>query len=305
MAESRTVTVVPLSSTNYATWKVQCKMTLIKEGLWNIVNGTKTELEGNANQRVKFMARHDRALAIIVLAMKPSLLYFHVVVQDPTDPVAVWKILADQFQHKTWANTLELKQKLFSLQLAEGGSVQVHIKLSSKICDELSAIGENISEKDRVVYLLAILPESYSTLVTVLEASAEVPSLAAVRERLLHEEMKEKSRSSQQSQEEALATNFKRKLRCHFCNKPVHFKKDCEELAKLKGQTRSVQVKKKSKMGAFKVTITEDDNSSDSESTGLVMQHALPSECSARDQWILDSGATCHMCNQEILFCRY
>ena len=61
-----------------------------------------------------------------------------------------------------------------SLRLAEGGPVQEHIKFMSKICDELSAIGENISEEDRVVYLLASLPKSYSTLVTVLEASAFV-----------------------------------------------------------------------------------------------------------------------------------
>ena len=39
MAESRMVFVVPLNGSNYATWKVQCKMALIKEGLWKIVEG--------------------------------------------------------------------------------------------------------------------------------------------------------------------------------------------------------------------------------------------------------------------------
>ena len=50
-------------------------MALIKEGFWNIVNGTKTELEGNADQKAKFMARYDKVLTIIALAMEPSLLY--------------------------------------------------------------------------------------------------------------------------------------------------------------------------------------------------------------------------------------
>ena len=300
MAESKTVAVVPLSSTNYSTWKIQCKMALIKEGLWNIVNGTETEPEGNSERKAKFAARRDKALATIVLAMEPSLLYL--VGPDPTDPVVVWRALADQFQRKTWANKLELKRKLFSLRLAEGGSVQQHIKFMSEICDELSAIGETISEEDRVVYLLASLPESYSVLVTALEANTDVPSLAIVREKLLHEETKMKGKPSQ---EEALAVSFKKKWRCHFCNKPGHFKKDCEELAKLKGQAKPVQVKKKTKMGAFKVTVTQDDDSTDSESTGLVVQHALASEYNARDRWILDSGATCHMCNQETLFSGY
>ena len=38
MAESKgTVMVVPLNGSNYVTWKIQCKMALIKEGLWKIV----------------------------------------------------------------------------------------------------------------------------------------------------------------------------------------------------------------------------------------------------------------------------
>ena len=56
-------------------------------------------------------------------------------------------------------------------------------------------------------------------------------------------------------------------------------------------------------MGAFKVTITADnENSSDSESTGLVVQHVLSACFYGRDQWILDSGATCHVCNDPATF---
>ena len=146
------------------------------------------------------------------------------------------------------------------------------------------AFGKKINEEDRVVYLLASLPESYNVLVTALEASAEVPTLAVVREHLLHEETKVKSRSNQFSQEGALITSFKKKLKCHFCNKPAHFKRDCEEFAKFKGKTKPAQAKKKTKMGAFKVTITaEDENSTDSESTGLVVQHALSTESNLHD----------------------
>ena len=56
-------------------------------------------------------------------------------------------------------------------------------------------------------------------------------------------------------------------------------------------------------MGAFKVTITADDeNSSDGESTCLVVQHALSAYSKDHDQWILDSGATNHTCNNAAMF---
>ena len=44
--ETKLVNPVPLNGTNYAAWKVQCKMVLIWDGLWNIVN--ETELVPNS-----------------------------------------------------------------------------------------------------------------------------------------------------------------------------------------------------------------------------------------------------------------
>ena len=57
------------------------------------------------------------------------------------------------------------------MRLAEGGSVQEHIKSLTEVCDELSAIGEPVKEEDHVVYLLASLPKCYNVLVTALEAN--------------------------------------------------------------------------------------------------------------------------------------
>ena len=40
--ELKTVAIAPLNETNYPTWKVQCQMALVHDGLWVIVNGTET-----------------------------------------------------------------------------------------------------------------------------------------------------------------------------------------------------------------------------------------------------------------------
>ena len=130
MAESKPIaSIVPLTGENYPTWKVQCRMALMRDGLWGIVSGTETAPAGGADQVSKFAARRDRALATIVLAVHPSLLYL---VGDPNDPIVVWTTLQNQFQKRTWANKLALRRRLHSLQLRDGESVQNHIKAIRK-----------------------------------------------------------------------------------------------------------------------------------------------------------------------------
>ena len=188
MADFKT-SLVPLNGKNYPTWKVQCRMALVKDSLWDIVRGTETLADGaTADARKKFVARRDRALAIIVLAVDPSLLYL---LGEPENPGAVWTKLEEQFQWKTWANKLHLKRKLYALKLKEGGSVNEHVKVMTEIFEALAVIGDAVLEEDRVVHLLASLPKSFNVLVTALEAQSEnVPKRAVVTERLLHEQTK-------------------------------------------------------------------------------------------------------------------
>ena len=82
-------------------------------------------------------------------------------------------------------------------------------------------------------------------LMTALEAGAEVPRLTVVRERLLLEETKMKSKSNHLGQEGALTSSIKKKQRCHYCKKFGHFKKECEEFEKLKGHSKPPQMKRK------------------------------------------------------------
>ena len=117
-----------------------------------------------------------------------SILY---IIINPEDPVVLWKKLANQYEKKTWAR-LYLRRKLHSMKLKEGNSAQAHVKEMTELLDFLSVAGKAVSEEDRVVYLLASLPESYNVLVTALEANEEVPKLEMVTKRILHQERKAK-----------------------------------------------------------------------------------------------------------------
>ena len=165
-----------------------------------------------------------------MLSVELSLLYW---LGEPEDPVVVWKKLSDQFQKKTWANKLSLR-RLYSLTLKEEESVQEHIRKMTEVFKELAVVGDPVNEEDRVVHLLASLPETYDMLVTALEANSNVPKMEVVTERLLHEERKRDRGGSESAQLKAIHL----KLRCFHCRKLRHFRRDCPLLKQEKEEPR-------------------------------------------------------------------
>ena len=97
MADVKFSGIIALNDSNCPTWKIQVRMALMKDGLWNIVNGKESAPGNDHADQAKFMTRRDKALAQIVLSIQPSLLYLH---GDPEDPVVVWKKLENNTKRK-------------------------------------------------------------------------------------------------------------------------------------------------------------------------------------------------------------
>ena len=290
--------VVLLNGSNYATWKIQIRMALIKYGGWGFV--TETEVEPDEDDHVawrKYNDRRDKALATIVLAVEPSLLYL---LGDPQDPAEVWKKLADQYEKKSWANKLALRRKLYSLKLKENESVQQHIKSMIEIFESLSVVGYVVEEEDRVVHILASLPDSFQMLVTALEASPEVPKLEVVLERLMHEEKKLKEKSEQiRTPQDALFIRSKsRGPTCFNCGEIGHIQKFCPELKKKNEEEGAKITKKQNEQSSFMCHRDRQSYDSDSDSDSIECI-ALVSQVSTekKKEWIVDSAASRHMCN--------
>ncbi len=120
---------------------------------------------------------------------------------------------------------------------------QEHIKSMIELFDSLSVAGETVKDEDGVVYLLASLPDSYSVLVTALEANEEVPKLETVIERILHEERKfQEKKPVSYTRENAMTSHgfskSKPRAKCFHCGKYGHIKKCCRDLKTEKRVTR-------------------------------------------------------------------
>ena len=82
-----------------------------------------------------------------------------------------------------------------------------HIKRMTEVFGEPAVITEPISEEDKVVHLLASLPDTYDVLVTALESGSEnVSPLETVTERLLREEEKLKGRETTEEEPKLVTT---------------------------------------------------------------------------------------------------
>ena len=90
---------------------------------------------------------------------------------------------------------IKLRRKLYSLHIKDGEPVQEHIRWMTEIFEELSVIEAPVSNEDKVVHLLASLPDSFRVFVTALEANSKtIPKIELMTERLLREEHKLKEK---------------------------------------------------------------------------------------------------------------
>ena len=252
---------------NYVVWKTQIKIYLIHQGLFECVTG---ECEDDNKKQ--------KALAILVLALDPSLLY--IIGPDPDSAAEVWKLLERQFQKDSWINKLTIKKKLYNLRLT-GNDVSGHIKEMTELFQSLTLLGCEVEDEEKVCLLLSSLPKQYDILVTALGASEKAPGFEQVTEKLLAGENRS---TSMNTGEEALKAKgkFRGPMKCFNCHKEGHFKSACPLLKKKEKK------EDKKKIKSF-----------------LVEEQCLSGSVNEKDKWILDSGATSHMCNDQNLFSEF
>ena len=268
----------PFNGTNYTLWAFKMKMYLMSKGLWEAVDGGSTTA-----------AKEKQAHAAIVLNLSDTQLMHVVRTESARD---AWIALAQIHRTQDMANRLWLKEKFATFKYTTA-NMSAHVMELQQLVLEMNGAECGPCEEDVCATMLRSLPASYESLVQAFRMSVSRFSFKDLVSKLIAEEvrMKDSSRieevtalhvSKQKEKGKFVKKNSGQRkkgssVQCFKCGKRGHYARDCWAKSNGQGERHDDHSNV-----AFNVT-----------------------DGSASDCWIMDSGATAHMCKDRHSFVEY
>lgn len=280
------VGIAKLTGENYDSWKLDVEFLLVKEKLWKYVSpGVKPKLnqeKSNAAELATWDEGDQQARATIGLLMTKGQ---HGLIRNTTTAKQVWENAKQKFEKKTLSTKAYLIKRICDLKYSEGGGIEEHLQEFEDLFDRLSNVGYKFEEELQVIFILRSLPSSFSALATALEnRSANELTVDIIKGSIINEVEKQNEMTS--SDAKVLKVAAKRGVQCNNCHKFGHKWRQCKQLTKRYGEGSSQS--DDDDICENNAALFQDDASDDDFAFGV-------NEGSA-GQWIVDSGATTHIC---------
>lgn len=271
---------------NYETWSLQMKSVLIH---LDLLHAIEESLGHEANDEAKkvFKTANDKAVATIILAVQSSQLHH---IKGIESARGVWNKLREVHLPNTPVRKITLCKKLLSLKMMESEKMNDFLDKFVDLTTKLNETGLVIQDELLTVILLSSLPESYENFIIAMETRDHMPSIHALKHKLLEESERRKEKELYEVQQHAYGATQakykgnvnndndnkiekkKRKFKCFKCGKQGHFVANCKA--------------KREQKNSFASNVLAATNES----------------MFGRAVWCIDSGATSHMCCDRSLF---
>ncbi|KAL3623657.1 hypothetical protein CASFOL_032473 [Castilleja foliolosa] len=286
---------------DFTLWRIKMKALMVHQGIAAALDATALSTIEDDGARAEMQSK---AHSVLILSLGDEVLRE---VSDESTALAIWEKLEQIYMKKSLANRLYLKKKLYTLQMESGKEIRKHMDEYNKILLDLNAVGVKIDEEDQAIILLSSLPKSYEHIVDTMLYGKETLTMTEVKSVLNSKEIQKKSEFKNEGNSEVLFTQRGRsdkkefakrnnsknrskskgpsQRKCWHCKKEGHIRKFCPDRKKYNSD-------RKSEFGDASVA-----------SEGYDSADVLTvSECKGREDWVLDSGATFHMCPSKDLF---
>jgi hypothetical protein len=224
----------PLDEGNWNVWKIFEKASLIRKGVWGVVDGSITQpaTGPNSNIMISFKKKQQEAFADIVLNLSPSQLP-HISSDNPKE---LWDTLEAIHTARGVASRLTLRRSFWKLTKQPDQSMKSFIADARRLKHQLGDIGVTVGDEEMILVLTGGLPPSYDYLVVSLDATPEDDlTVEYVINRVLNEETRQENSSAVKKRKNVAfsaipAKHGKRpvsEITCYCCNEKGHYMANC------------------------------------------------------------------------------
>ncbi|CAH2105332.1 unnamed protein product [Euphydryas editha] len=286
---------------NWNLWKFQSIVFLRSQDLLEVVDGRRVKPEAAAD-KAAWEKKDAKAQSWIVTRISEKAM-LHII--TCTTSAEMWRKLSSVYEQKSETSIHIVQQRFFQYKYEEGTDMSTFLSKIEELRNQLKQMGEEISEKFVITKVLMSLPDCYKHFVSAWESAPdEKQSLENLVARLLIEEERINEKSvSQNSPSSAFVA--KKNIRCFKCNELGHFQSKCYQNKSSRYDNKPL---KKcyycNKLGHTKSECYFKKNrDKDSKSNAFVVVNS--SGHFEQSKWLVDSGASQHMCRDRNLFTTY
>ncbi|XP_057248658.1 retrovirus-related Pol polyprotein from transposon TNT 1-94 isoform X1 [Beta vulgaris subsp. vulgaris] len=284
---------------SFSLWQIKMRALLKQQGLWAPLAKKATD-----SVTAEMAVLEEKAHSTIMLCLEDDIITEVAEEETASD---LWLKLESLYMTKSLTNKLMMKQRLFSLRMQEGTSLRDHLDKLNTILLDLRNIDVKVDDEDAALILLVSLPISYENFVDSFIVGKDSLSLQEVRSALHTREIRHKASgtgtvdqaaglvASSNGQENSGKKSRKPSSKgpkpndvCNYCKETGHWKRECPKKKKQEDKNE----------GSAALAETGGDSEED-----LALVANSQSHC--RDVWVLDSGASCHMCSRREWFMNY
>jgi hypothetical protein len=97
----------------------------------------------------------EKALSALQLSLSPDVLHE---VMNAKSAAELWKRLEELYMTKSLANKLRLKERIYTIHMAKGTSIQSHLNEFNLVIVYLESLDVKIDDEDKAILLVVSLP---------------------------------------------------------------------------------------------------------------------------------------------------
>ena len=180
--------VAPLRNdgSNFQTWKFRTELILTNRQLWGIVSGSEPKPPTtDADAFTDWEKREREARVQILLTLEDDPLNG---VTSTTTSKQAWDSLLERYQGKGAQSIVLQIGALFQAKLSDESALESQLNTMTNHSHVLASLGIKLDDSIIAAAMILALPDSYSTLRSVLISNTDKPTVDAVKNSILAEE---------------------------------------------------------------------------------------------------------------------